>query len=61
MSVYPINHRYSSKPIALVEADTLSRALEQTVECGVGLLYADLRAIWVPRANPGGGNFRAQI
>jgi len=58
MSVYPINHRDSSKPIALVEADSLSRALEQTVEWGVGLLYADLRAIWVPRANPGGGDFR---
>jgi hypothetical protein len=58
MPVYAINHRYSGKPIALVEADSLSLALERTVECGVGLLYADLKAIQTPRANLGGGDFR---
>jgi hypothetical protein len=58
MAVYPINHRYSGQPIVFVEADGLAQALERTVERGVGLLYADLSAIQVPRANLGGGDFR---
>jgi hypothetical protein len=59
MSGYTINHRFSDEPIALVEADGPSQALERTVKCGVSLLYAELRAIEVPRANLGGGDFRS--
>jgi len=58
MPIYPINHRYGGQPIAIVEAASPAQALERTVERGVGLLYADLKAIQGPRANLGGGDFR---
>jgi hypothetical protein len=58
MPVFPISHRWSAKPIAVVEAETYQEALELAVRRGVGMVYADLKGIDVPRAFLGGADLR---
>jgi Pentapeptide repeats (8 copies) len=48
MSYYPILHRWSATPLALVEAASFARALEQAVDRRVKLRYADLRGLVAP-------------
>jgi Pentapeptide repeats (8 copies) len=48
MALYPILHRWSTTPIALVEASSFARALEVAVGRQVTLRYADLRGTVAP-------------
>lgn len=47
MPIYQFFHRWSAKPIALVEAESYPQALELAVARGVRMLYADLKGIKV--------------
>ncbi len=58
MMTFPIFHRWSTRPIAMVEADTYPQALELAVARGVRMLYADLKGIKVQAADLEEGDFR---
>ena len=58
MSSYPIFHRWSTRLIALVEAETYPQALELVVARRVKMLYAGLKGVRVPGAVLSEGDFR---
>jgi hypothetical protein len=58
MPLYSIVQRWTSRPIALVEAPTFAAALEQAVKHSVGLLYADLRGSCLAGLSLGGADLR---
>ncbi|WP_165068371.1 pentapeptide repeat-containing protein [Paludisphaera rhizosphaerae] len=58
MAIHTLSRRWRTGPLAVVQAESLSRAVELTAGAGVPLAYADLPGIQAPRASLTGVDLR---